>query len=205
MIRNNKKVIFTNFIRTSPANMKRIILLAVFQFACLLANAQNHDIDSVRRYLRFTTDKSTGKLTATIKDTVAGKTGEGYPFAMVARYNTGQNFFAISSLCKEAGCVKNRATVEYIFTDGKKRTGWHYETDNCDGFFMVLYKSWIGVEPGQLSIFTTSLLNMVKLNGSQTIEIVLTKSQSALFRSEMKWLKYYSENWKKVDKLNGYD
>lgn len=185
--------------------MKKVILLAVFQFICLLANAQNHEIDSVRKFLRFTTDRATGKLTATIKDTVSGKTGEGYPFAMVARYNTNEAFFAISFLCKQAGCVSNRAHVDYVFTDGKKRAGWHYETDNCDGFFLVLYKSWIGVEPGQIGTFATSLLNTVRLSGSQTIDIILTKDQSALFRSEMKWLKYYSENWKKVDKLNGYD
>jgi len=184
--------------------MKRIILLAVFQFVYLLANAQNHEIDSVRRFLHFTSDISTDRLTATIRDTIFGKTGEGAPFAMVARYRTKDSFFAISFLCKDAGCVDNRALIDYIFTDGKRKTVWNYEKDNCDGYFMVLYKSWIGIDPREISIFTTHLLNTIRFNGSKTIDVVLTKDQAALFRSEMKALKYYSENWKKVDKLNGY-
>lgn len=195
---------FINFIRIYPASMKKIILLVVFQFACLLANAQNHEIDSVRRFLHFTSDISTDRLTATIKDTIFGKTAEGSPFAMVARYSTKDSFFAISFLCKDAGCVANRALIDYIFADGKKNTVWNYESDNCDGYFMVLYKSWTGIDPREISVFSTKLLNIVRFNGSKTIEVALAKNQSYLFRSEMKWLKYYSENWKKVDKLNGY-
>ena len=185
--------------------MKRIILLVVFQFTCLLASAQHHEMDSIKRYLRLTTDRLSGMLTATIKDTVSGVSSEGYPFAMVARYDTKERFFAISFICKDAGCVRNRAIVDYMFANGKKKSGWNYVNDNCDGFFMVLYKSWIGIDPGEISVFTTNLLNIVRLNGSKIAEIALTKKQSDLFRSEMKYLKYYADNWKAVNKLYGYD
>lgn len=186
--------------------MKRVVFLVLLQFTCLLTYAQgNHGIDSVRSFLKFKINKITDQLTAVGKDTISGVTTEGYQFYIVPCYDTRDNYYAISFFCKDAGCVNNRALVDYTFADGKKKVGWHYGSNNCDGVFMVVYKSWVGIEPREILPFTTKLLSTISLSGSKIIEIGLNKQQAALLRSQIKWLKYYADDWRKINKLNGYD
>jgi hypothetical protein len=182
--------------------MKNCLLLALLACLCLEVKAQS-EVDSIKKYLQLERDKFTDKSNVVPIVKLEDKTSDGYAFTMLPCYNVDGNFIAISFSCKDIGCVKEKDEINYLFEDNSKSLGYHFLSFNCQGLFTSVYKSWVAIEPVKLEKFTSVPLSMIRLiTIRKSTEIHLTKQQAILLMNQIKWIKYYWDNKKKLTKAN---
>ena len=181
--------------------MKKQLLTALITLFFYTGYSQSTN-DSLFKYISITKDKITGEIEVKSKNIIEGKSKDAYDYILTVSYNNTNKAGAISYACPELKCVDEGNEVNYLFVNDSKFLNTHTIGFNCDGFIITYYKSLVSFSPKLLSKFIENKVSMIRLNSmKRSTDIELTPDQSILFSNQVKWLKYYLDNKKAIDKL----
>lgn len=180
--------------------MKKLILSSALLLLCVGSFAQTPEIDSLKKYLVFKTDSFNGKGLVGPKDTIKGKNKEGAIYFIMPESQPKWKRVTLTLASPKAGCINDMSRVNFALNDSTKAVS-SSDINNCAGMFVI---SWMEGTFGNklFNRLANVQVNRLRLDGmTAAVEIYLTPEQSYTFQNQMKWMKYYYDNQRKIDKL----